>query len=144
MEFHFRRATMLDLERLLQWRNDSFTRQNSINTEPVQRETHERWLKASLENRKRKLYIAEISGEPVGTVRLDQQESGWELSWTVAPAARGKGIGKRMVKEATNLITGNLTARVKDGNLASVRIAEYAGFHPVSRSGELVIFCLKR
>lgn len=144
MEFYFRKASILDLELLLQWRNDPLTRQNSGNTELVTRDTHEEWLKASLGNTNRKLYIAEISGEPVGTVRLDLLKSGWNLSWTVAPAARGKGMGKRMVRQATQLVSDSLIAEVRQSNLASLRIVTHAGFIPISRSGELIVFRLQR
>ncbi len=144
MEFIFRKATNADLERLLEWRNDPLTRQNSKNSEPVSRKTHEAWLRFSLENQDRRLFIAEVSGKPVGTVRLDRSADEWELSWTVAPATRGKGLGKEMVKEATKLVSGGMIAQVKEGNVASLRIAEYAGFTPVGKTGEMVLLRLKR
>ena len=39
-------------------------------------------------------------GVPVGTVRADHSKGVYELSWTVAPAARGQGVAKEMVAMA--------------------------------------------
>jgi RimJ/RimL family protein N-acetyltransferase len=132
----------LDFELLFEWRNDPLTRKYSIKRESVSREEHERWLRASIENQDRRLLIAEVDGEPIGTVRLDRHESEWELSWTVAPSARGKGLGKKMVSAATGLVSESLIARVRADNLASRRIAEHAGFTTAERSDELVTYRL--
>ena len=50
-----------------------------------------------------------------------------ELSWTVAPDARGRGVGKRMVALAASQILAPIRAEVKSDNISSVRIAEHAG-----------------
>src|SRR2546426_7001581 len=94
-----RRASWADLEMLLEWRNARMTRQGSHNIEEVTRDQHERWLEAILKNPNRQLCIAEEDGMPVGTVRadLDPSDGSHELSWTVSPKARGRGLGKEMV-----------------------------------------------
>lgn len=74
------------------------------------------------------LFIAEESGHPVGTVRLDCGDRDCELSWTVAPAFRGKGKGKELVAKASGLTDLPLTARILEKNEASMRIAKSAGF----------------
>src|SRR5690348_1550527 len=112
-----RRATLDDAERLWRWRNDPETRANSISTDPVPLESHIAWLKSSLRNPDRKLLVAELDGEPVGTVRIDNDR---ELSWTVAPEARGRGIGGAMVAA---VVFPGAVARIKRENLASQKIA---------------------
>jgi UDP-2,4-diacetamido-2,4,6-trideoxy-beta-L-altropyranose hydrolase len=126
---HLRPATAADAALLLAWRNDEATRLASHNTEPVHPEDHARWIDALLRNPARRLFIAEASGEPVGSVRADRDEDGscHELSWTVAPAARGRGIGACMVRLLLAEVSGPVRAEVKPGNPASVRIAEAAG-----------------
>ena len=52
-----------------------------------------------------------------------------ELSWTVAPEARNKGFGKKMVQIAAEKIGGRITAQIKEGNEASVAIAKGIGLH---------------
>ncbi|MBI5237619.1 MAG: GNAT family N-acetyltransferase [Deltaproteobacteria bacterium] len=113
---------------LLEWRNDPETRANSVNTGALQREAHEEWLRRTLSDPSRRVFIAELLGKPVGAVRLDSREDFTELSWMVAPEARGKGIGKGMVNAAIRLLSGKVTARIKASNAPSIKIAVDAGF----------------
>lgn len=129
--FSFRKATMADAERLLSWRNDPETRANSLETRPITREEHLVWLSKSIADTARVLLIAESNGAAVGTVRIDKREGAHELSWTVAPEARGKGVGTALVSQALklSLLTGKkIVVRIKQSNAASRRIAEKAGF----------------
>jgi len=88
---------------------------------------HIQWLKKILANENRKLYVAEIDGIPVGTVRVDSENLGYELSWTVSPTMRSSGIGKAMVSLLAKGIPESVRAEIKVGNIASIRIAEEAG-----------------
>jgi RimJ/RimL family protein N-acetyltransferase len=122
-----RPATAQDADLLLEWRNDPETRKASHNTSEVQRDEHISWLSRTLNNPGRRLYVAEENGVPVGTVRADLSEGVWELSWTVSPNARGRGVAKRMVAVLVQQISEPVRAEVKAGNIASARIAEHAG-----------------
>lgn len=123
-----RPATLQDAELLLAWRNDPQTRQSSHNSDEISLATHLVWLDASLANPSRQIFIAESEGQPLGSLRVDRQDDGVsELSWTVAPAARGQGVGKRMLAAMLSGIEGPVRAEVKAGNVASMRIAESAG-----------------
>lgn len=125
-----RPALFDDAEMLLTWRNDPLTRAESVNTLVVAPEEHKSWLKKLLDNSNRQLFIAEINQNAVGTVRadFDTANNEYELSWTIAPEWRGKGVGKRMVKiMADQLIENSIVARVKPENKASINIALHAG-----------------
>ncbi|MFJ1258966.1 GNAT family N-acetyltransferase [Cupriavidus sp. CuC1] len=123
-----RPVTLDDVDVLLAWRNDSTTRHASHSMDEVARDGHVRWLDSSIENPNRTLMIAEVGDVPVGAVRADRHESGvHELSWTVAPEARGSGLGKAMVAHFSSQFSGPIRAEVKAGNVASSRIAEGAG-----------------
>lgn len=122
-----RPATIRDSDILLKWRNDLQTRIASHNTSEVQKEDHLKWLAASLENKDRQLMIAEDNNIPVGTVRADYTNGVHEISWTVAPSARGCGLGKRIVALFVGQFSGPIRAEIKKGNYASIKIAEYAG-----------------
>ncbi len=137
MNLNLRPATSADAERLLAWRNDPLTRQSSINGDPISLESHLAWLAKILREDEslpmRQLFIAEESGTPVGTVRLDwaSDRKSLELSWTVAPEARGRGLGQVMVQAATELTVVHgkqLLAKVKPDNVASIKIVEKLGF----------------
>jgi len=137
-----RLATIKDAKLLLAWRNDPLTREASRNSGEVPWENHVAWLEKSvawleksLLMSERKLYIAEEAGVPVGTVRADRLANGvQELSWTIAPEARGRGLAKEMVfLFVRKILPGeSLLAVVKAGNTASEKIAEALGLHPAS------------
>ena len=133
-----RPATIEDADILLEWRNDPETRKASHNTAEVQRSDHVSWLSRTLGNPDRRLYVAEENGDPVGTVRTDFADGVWELSWTVSPRARGRGVAKRMVAVLANEISEPIRAEVKTGNTSSVRIAEHAGMVFERESGGIL------
>lgn len=109
---------------LLNWRNNSATREVSHNTALINEDEHILWLKRILASENRKLYVAEIDGVPVGTVRVDSEALGYELSWTVSTTMRSSGIGKAMVSQLAKGIPESIRAKIKTGNVASIRIAE--------------------
>ncbi len=125
-----RPATLGDADRLLAWRNDPAVRAASHSTGPVEAAGHRRWLERILADADRQLFIAEEDGVPVGSVRADADSGaggGKLLSWTVAPEARGRGVGKRMLAALLACLPGPVRAEVKVGNPASARIAAAAG-----------------
>lgn len=131
-----RPATLADSTLLLEWRNDPLTRAMSISTDEVHLAAHEAWLARSLDNPDRSLLIAEHDGRPVATVRIDRGDE-TELSWTVAPIARGRGVGSAAV---STVAQPGMVARIKPENTASRRIAERAGFRFIERAGDLEVW----
>ena len=129
-----RRATLDDLERLLAWRNDPATVAASLSSRGVGREEHARWLRGIVDDPRRGLFVVLDGDQLVGTVRADLADDAHELSWTVAPEARGRGLGKRMVVLLADRLPGPLTAQVKTGNVASRRIAESIGMRLVGET----------
>lgn len=130
-----RKATKEDSQRLFDWRNDAETRQQSLNIASVEWSTHKHWLAKTLVNPDRQLFIFEEDGAPAGTCRIDREtENGrevFELSWTIAPEQRGKGLGRKMLGEllALETLQGKLVkAVIKSDNLASVKMVEKFGF----------------
>jgi len=133
-----RPAAIQDADLLLAWRNDEQTREASHSRHEVMKEEHLSWLTDTLNNSNKKLFIAEECGVPVGTVRSDYSNGVYELSWTVAPDARGRGIGKRMVAVLAEQIAEPIRAEIKAGNKASLRIAEYVEMD-YEREGEGIV-----
>jgi RimJ/RimL family protein N-acetyltransferase len=128
----FRDATLDDADLLLAWRNDPTTRAMSGNSDIVPREAHLTWLATG----NKRLYIAEVDGVPVGTMR----EAQGTLSWTIAPEHRGKGLGSLMLKSFIESQRGRLKAEIKPENVASIRMAQKAGMEQVGEHDGLLVF----
>lgn len=135
-----RNAKMKDAAILLKWRNDEQTRANSRNTEPVKESEHLEWLEYVLNNQSRKLYIAEVDGLPVGTIRVDDEGSFAELSWTIVPEHRGKGYAKQMVSLIAEKADKELMAVIKQSNAASIKVATNAGFDFYVKNGDFLVY----
>lgn len=116
-----------DADLLLKLRNDPDTRRSSFETGEVQKKEHISWLTRVLAAEDRQLLVAEENGVLVGTVRADLSGGVYELSWTVSPDARGRGVGKCIVALTAAQILEPILAKIKSDNISSVRIAEHAG-----------------
>jgi len=138
MSLGIRRACQADAETLFLWRNDPATRAMCINSDPIAWPGHLDWLGKALANPDRILLIGELDGEPIGTVRLDQENGVSKASWTIAPQARGKGLGAALLTAAlAHATTPMVIATIRRDNVASKRIAEKAGFAFVRADGEM-------
>lgn len=133
-----RPVSLDDAEMLLEWRNDPETRGASHNQDPVDREEHIAWLTRQLANPDMRMLIAEHDGRAVGTVRAEADRGAWQLSWTVAPPARGQGHAKAMVAALANSIKEPVRAEIKTGNMASIKVAEYAGMSFQSQADDVL------
>ena len=134
-------ANMSDAGLLLLYRNDPETIRQSVQQKPIESAEHLAWLEAVLDTPRCQLYIAnEIQASvffPVGTGRLDLRDNGSvELSLTVAPGHRGRGVGGQLlaalIKKAREFGFHRLRARVRANNIASMIAFLKAGFVPVT------------
>lgn len=122
-----------DASLIREWRNDAGTVRASANARPVTDAEHARWFAATLTNPRRRLWVAEERGMPVGQVRVDLDGESGIFSIVVAPAERGRGIGQAMLRRAvaeverTGLAT-TLTALARVDNEASIHAFEQSGF----------------
>lgn len=127
-----RPATDADAGPLLSWRNDDETRRWSRTTDPVTAVEHKAWLAGVLADPDRRLLIAEHDGRPVGTVRFDREGDAWEVSITVAPAARGRGLAVPVLLAAERSLGPAVrSAQVHRDNAASLALFRRAGYRPV-------------
>ena len=69
--FNLREVTKSDWKVLLEWRNDKITRQNSFNSDLVSVSEHKEYIKNTITNPNRALFILEYNEIPVGTIRED-------------------------------------------------------------------------
>lgn len=131
---HAREATETDAELLLGWRNDPRTRQSSRSTAVVSLDEHLAWLRGVLADPSRLLLVVEHEEAPVGTVRFDRRDGdGWEVSITLAPGSRGRGLSGAVLAEGERAARERLGVRVVLAavhleNTASAKLFERAGY----------------
>lgn len=127
-----RPATADDARLLHEWANDPETRAQSFTTDPIPWDGHVAWFGRVLADPDRCLWLLENYGQSVGSIRFDAENGRALVSVQIAPQARGQGLGKRIVGEASALYrsaTGRvLDAEIKPGNAASIRAFEAAGY----------------
>jgi len=151
-ELTLRPAVQADAGLLLRWRNDPETRASSHTTGVVTEAEHARWLEQSLASPARRLVIAQAEGCPVGQLRLDLEAGALaEVSITVAPDARGRGLAAAMLNAlAEPALAAGLTtlrAEINTGNarsLSAFKRAGYHGFATVQRGGVALWVCERR
>ena len=139
-----RRARIDDAERLWSWRNDPDTRRASHNTEYIELDHHKRWFEGCMARNDRIMLIAELHGEPIGTVRFDKRADSYlEVSINIAPQARAKKIGAACLREACNFVlakeAAGFHAEIRPDNTASIRIFEQCGFREFARKGGFLL-----
>lgn len=130
-----RRAVSDDADELLRWRNDPITRSVSRSSKPVTLAEHLAWLEASLTREDRLVLIATKGSQHLGTVRWDLLEpSSWEVSITLAPEWRGRGLARPMLVAAESRLmkeipgVSGMVAVVHGSNHSSRRLFEGAGY----------------
>lgn len=127
-----RRAEPEDSDFVCDVANDPVTRAVSFNPEPIPPAVHRDWHARQLADRT-PFFIATYEGVRCGYVRFATVGDRAEISVALAPGFRGAGFGARVIElgcaacyAATPVRT--VTARVKPGNLASLRAFAEAGF----------------
>jgi L-amino acid N-acyltransferase YncA len=134
-----RPAVPADARLVWAWRNDPVSRAASRDTAEIAWERHARWFPDALESRR--MLIGEAGGAAVGLVRFDPGADGvHRVSVNLAPEARGRGLGGRLLAAACSTIDGPLAAEIREGNAASERIFLACGFRKVGREGEFGLY----
>ncbi len=136
--FQTRPATNDDWELLLKWRNDPLTREHSFSHEVIDEAVHRSWLAGKLQDPDCILVIVSKDDFPVGVLRLDCTENIAEISYTVAPEARGKGCGTAIVGLAEKIAPDRITtleASVLSDNPASIRCFERNDYRQTLQNG---------
>jgi len=135
-----------DVSLIRAWRNDADAIRFSVSARPVSDAEHARWFSATLADPRKLLWVAEEQGVPVGQVRIDLEGDTGIFSIVVAPSARGRGVGKEMLRRALaeikrERLATTMTALTHPDNVASIRAFEQVGFtrRGVSDAGFVVL-----
>jgi RimJ/RimL family protein N-acetyltransferase len=143
-----RPATLDDAELLWRWRNDPATRRSSRVHDPVPLDAHLAWLRGSLERDDRHLLVGEQgTGEQgtveVGTVRWDREHPGeWEVSITVAPDHRGRGLAGPLLGAGEDWLSGSLpsTGPLEGASQGGDGVAAYLAAVHVDNAASRTLF----
>ena len=136
-----RPATEDDAQLLLDWRNDPEARSRSRSSDVIDLEGHLAWLRATLASPDRHLLVVETAeGTPVATTRYDRlaPDGGdrWEVSISVAPGMRGRGLGGATLQASDAWLrgaepaAGAVVAHVRPDNTSSRRLFLRSGYSP--------------
>ncbi len=135
-----RLATLDDASRLFDWRNDPSVRLVSRATDELDWNSHVAWVESSVASRHRWLLVVEMAQEPVATVRFDRLDEhqpadgeAWEVSITLSPAHRGRGLAGAILAAAEGYFAGHeavalLIAEMMEDNVASYNLFIAGGY----------------
>jgi spore coat polysaccharide biosynthesis protein SpsF len=130
-----RPAFAADAGFMLACRNDPDAVRHSVTARPIDVVDHARWYAARLDDPATPIWVGEVDGKRVGTVRLTVRGGVAEIGVAVDPAQRGRGYGGALLGTLLDELRGDqqvvaLVALVHSANAASMRAFERAGFHP--------------
>lgn len=132
-----REASPDDCRQIWLLANDRSVRENSFNRGYIVFEDHTRWYQNKLESHGTAFYVLDLCGAIGGQIRYERQGDAAEINYSIAPAFRGKGLGRRLIENTVAMACSKLNvdrvfAIVKKSNKASTRTFLNAGFKKVS------------
>jgi len=139
----FRRVKDTDIWDIYEISNDPAVRKFSFSQKPISREEHLNWFRKV---DKKFFFVAEVDNRVVGQIRFDKKrEDLYEVSISVPPFWRGKGIGRFILREGLKeLLKGvknaEVIARVREENIASRRLFEKEGFEELKREKGIITY----
>lgn len=137
-----RKATLDDTEKTYSWASDPRVRKYSFSQDEIPFENHVNWFGRKLADSNCIYFIAELDSESVGSIRFDNNNGEFVISYLVDPALHGKGLGllllKKGVKELLSTETGavrSITGSVMKENIGSINIFQKLGFNRTEEGG---------
>jgi spore coat polysaccharide biosynthesis predicted glycosyltransferase SpsG/L-amino acid N-acyltransferase YncA len=130
-----RRAQSQDVRAIWEINNDPRARANAVQQASIPFEDHLTWFEASLANRTRLLWVLpDVDDRAIGVVRADIVNNDARISIALAPAARGKRLGQRILGEAIQRLlcrpdVRSISAIIRPENTPSLAIFERLEFH---------------
>ncbi len=131
----FRPVKEEDFRMIWEWANDPMTRANSFECSPIPWEQHKEWCESKMHDAQCSFWVASNRDrELVGVVRFDHHNGEATISVSVAPHARGRGYGRKIIESASDRVFRSsavslVRALIKPANKASISAFEWAGFH---------------
>lgn len=148
-----RNARQDDCMLYYKWANDSYVREQSFNSNPIEFENHKSWFLNVLEKENIQMLVFEENSIPVGQVRIqpDSDSKTFVIGISIDADYRGKRLGVEMLNIAAENFfrkwpEATINAYIKKDNLASFHIFQKAGYGDVKDivvNGSPSIVCTK-
>ena len=141
---YLREANSEDVKLLFDWANEPAVRANSLNSEPIPFETHQKWFDSQLHNPDTKMFVLTDGIKPLGQIRIQKKESLWEIGYSIAREQRGKKLGAEIVRLLLDKFSHySFKAIVKQENTASIKVFENLGFESTEPDDDILTFIKK-
>lgn len=134
LELVLRKAIKEDCIMVFELSNDSEVRLNSINTDEITLEEHEKWFAKKNEDPNYILLLAFRENQLIGQVKFELAANVAVISISISTEFRGKGLGPKLIREGVEFLQKTDTkireiiAYIKPENLASIKSFLRAGF----------------
>lgn len=134
-----------DADRLFAWRNSPAVAPYMYTDRPIAPDEHARWFASAPADPRRRYWIAELDGAPVGLVNLyDIERDHCRCAWAyylAEPATRGRGVGAAIEFAVLDHVFGpmglnKLWCEVLEENRSVWRLHESFGFTVEARLRE--------
>ena len=124
-----RPAVLADVQNLFDWRNAPDNRTMMTNADAMEYADHCAWLDRVLADENRRLFVGEVGGEPVGSIRFDIVNGTAEVSLHLDPNFHGLGLGPKLLS-AGEAASGAVSfiAKVLDKNRPSKLLFARSGY----------------
>ena len=138
-DIRLRPARFVDCLDVWRWNFAPEVRAQSNNQLVVSLMDHSRWFSRRLRSQD-PIWIIEEARRALGVVRIDRVDGEARISIALAPAARGRQIGRRAVELACKQAGIAVTAEVAVSNTASQKCFEACGFTLADRTTDRLTY----
>lgn len=143
-DLRLRLATEQDASVLLALRNDPQTVAFSRTNRAVDPKEHRQWVAARLADPASRIWVAELAGAAIGTLRLQVTGGVGEIGVVVDERYRHRGLGRQVLLAGQARVLDDwqivaLEAVVHRRNEASLRAFGSVGFSPAGTRGDFLI-----
>jgi hypothetical protein len=128
MKIELRPIVYKDWKILLYWANDISTRKYSLDQHTISEKEHLRYIERVLNSDDINVYILEVDGIPVATIKDSSYKKFTELSYTVSSHHRGKRLSVLLMDVYLYGRSGNFLCRIKNQNAPSISMVNRCGF----------------
>jgi RimJ/RimL family protein N-acetyltransferase len=133
VDFSLRRATLEDSRFFWEVNNEPSVRAQSIATQPIPWEAHEAWFARKVADPDAMFFVAHVDGVPAAVARFQMDGGSATIGVALAPSLRGKGLGARVIAEATAELLharpgASVVAWIRPQNTASLGAFGRAGY----------------
>lgn len=152
LSFTFRKACFSDCQIYWAWANETLTRKNAFNQDRIEWLNHNNWFREKLSDPSALLLIFESNYGLIGQVRFENEDSEFNIDYSIDKQFRGYGLGKVVLTKSIEYLCNNqpkkfinLVANVKKNNKASISIFKKLGFKKskINESENMFSFSLK-